>query len=78
MSGCDGSGVAAQVPLAHCPGLIAESAEVPGQQRQVGGEGVRGGAHQHVVLQTWHTRLQPGSRKKMPTYMSSLNEIKFQ
>ena len=45
--------MAAEVPLAHSPGLVPELGQVLGHDPQVGGEGVGGGAHQHIILQTW-------------------------
>ena len=45
--------MAAEVPLTHSPGLVPEPGQVLGHDPQVGGEGVGGGAHQDIVLQTW-------------------------
>lgn len=59
--GSDGGCVAAEVPLANGPSLVPEPGQVLGHDPQVGGEGVGGGAHQDIILQTWllSIRLSP-------------------
>ena len=53
VGGSDGGRVTAEMPLAHGPGLVSEPGEVLGHDAQVMGEGVGGGTHQDIVLQTW-------------------------